>query len=77
MNFDLSEDEEMLKALAERFIVDHYDIERRRGYLLKPMAFQAETGRFLANWACSPLPLTKRSAVWGWIPLASPQSLKF
>ncbi|MBU6268865.1 MAG: acyl-CoA dehydrogenase family protein [Sphingomonadales bacterium] len=45
MNFDLSEDEEMLKALAERFVVDHYDIERRRGY-------QAEANGFSArNWA--------------------------
>jgi alkylation response protein AidB-like acyl-CoA dehydrogenase len=30
MNFDLSEDEEMLKALAERFVADRYDLERRR-----------------------------------------------
>lgn len=33
VNFDLNEDEEMLKALAERFVDDHYDLDRRRGYL--------------------------------------------
>jgi len=44
VNFDLSEDEEMLKALAERFVVDHYDIERRRGYLAQPDGFSP------ANW---------------------------
>ncbi|KQX17881.1 MULTISPECIES: acyl-CoA dehydrogenase family protein [unclassified Sphingomonas] len=45
MNFDLSEDEEMLKALAERFVADNYDIERRRSFLAEPHGFSA------ANWA--------------------------
>lgn len=45
MNFDLSEDEEMLKALAERFVADNYDIERRRSFLAEPQGFSA------ANWA--------------------------
>ena len=45
MNFDLNEDEEMLKALAERFVADHYDMDRRNAYL-------AEAGGFSpANWA--------------------------
>lgn len=45
MNFDLSEDEEMLKALAERFVTDNYDIDRRRQFLADPHGFSAE------NWA--------------------------
>ena len=45
MNFDLSEDEEMLKALAERFIHDRYDMDRRRSYLASGHGFSAE------NWA--------------------------
>lgn len=45
MNFDLSEDEEMVKALAERFVVDHYDIESRRRFLAEPQGFSA------VNWA--------------------------
>lgn len=45
MNFDLSEDEEMLKALTERFVTDHYDMERRRAYLDEANGFSA------GNWA--------------------------
>ncbi len=44
MNFDLSEDEEMLKALAERFVDDHYDIDRRRAYVATDEGFSR------ANW---------------------------
>lgn len=45
MNFDLSEDEEMLKALAERFVTDNYDIDRRRLFLAEGQGFSA------LNWA--------------------------
>lgn len=45
MNFDLSDDEVMLKALAERFIADHYDIESRRRFLAEPVGFSPR------NWA--------------------------
>ncbi len=45
MNFDLSEDQLMLKAAAERFVADRYDPERRRGYLSHETGFSAE------NWA--------------------------
>lgn len=45
MNFDLSEDEELLKALAERFVADNYDIDRRRLFLAEPQGFSSE------NWA--------------------------
>ena len=44
MNFDLTEDEEMLKALTERFVNDHYDHDSRR-------AAQAERPGFSGrNW---------------------------
>jgi alkylation response protein AidB-like acyl-CoA dehydrogenase len=45
VNFDLTEDEEMLKALAERFVVDQYDIDRRRAYVANDEGFSRE------NWA--------------------------
>lgn len=45
MNFDLSEDEEMLKALADRFVADHYDHDSRRAFLANADGFSAE------NWA--------------------------
>jgi alkylation response protein AidB-like acyl-CoA dehydrogenase len=45
VNFDLSEDEEMLKALTERFVTDHYDHDSRRAFLGEPGGFSG------ANWA--------------------------
>ncbi|KMS60139.1 acyl-CoA dehydrogenase [Novosphingobium barchaimii LL02] len=44
MNFDLNEDEEMLKALTERFVTDHYDHDSRRAFLAEPGGFSG------ANW---------------------------
>lgn len=45
MNFDLNEDEEMLKALAERFVSDHYDGAKRQ------MAVAQQQGFCSKNWA--------------------------
>jgi alkylation response protein AidB-like acyl-CoA dehydrogenase len=45
VNFELSEDEEMLKALVERFVADHYGHEARRAYLASDRGFSSE------NWA--------------------------
>ena len=44
MNFDLNEDEEMLKALTERFVNDQYDHDSRRAFLAEPKGFSD------ANW---------------------------
>lgn len=49
MNFDLSEDEAMLKAVAERFVVDRYDIDRRKQYLASASGFCAENWGLLAE----------------------------
>jgi alkylation response protein AidB-like acyl-CoA dehydrogenase len=49
VNFDLSEDEEMLKALAERFISDRYDQERRRRYQQEPAGFSPENWKLLGE----------------------------
>lgn len=46
VDFDLSEDQEMLKAVAERFVSDRYDPDRRRQYLGGPDGFDP------ANWTC-------------------------
>lgn len=42
MNFDLSEEDEMLKALAERFVTDRYDLEKRRRYQQEVSGFSSE-----------------------------------
>ena len=49
MNFDLTEDQEMLKALAERFTSDRYDIERRRHYVAEEIGFSAENWQLLGE----------------------------
>jgi alkylation response protein AidB-like acyl-CoA dehydrogenase len=49
LNFDLSEDEQMLKALAERFVADRYDINRRRYYQAGSTGFSADNWALLAE----------------------------
>jgi alkylation response protein AidB-like acyl-CoA dehydrogenase len=49
VNFDLTEDQEMLKALAERFVGEYYDIERRRSYLQAAIGFSAENWSLLGE----------------------------
>ena len=49
MNFDLSEDEEMLKALAERFVNETYDVDRRRAYQREATGFSVDNWRLLGE----------------------------
>lgn len=49
MNFDLSEEEGMLKALAERFVTDRYDPEQRRGYLARDRGYAEENWTILCE----------------------------
>jgi alkylation response protein AidB-like acyl-CoA dehydrogenase len=49
VNFDLSEEDEMLKALAERFVTDRYDQERRRRYQASDSGFSNENWRLLGE----------------------------
>lgn len=57
MNFDLSENEEMLKALAERFALDHYDLDRRRAYQQQPDGFSRDNWRLMAELGLLAAPL--------------------
>ena len=61
MNFDLTEDEEMLKALAERFVADHYDLDRRRTYLAEANGFSPEMWAMLAELGLVAAPLSEES----------------
>lgn len=45
MNFDLSEEQNILKDSVARFVADHYELETRRGYVAQEQGFSAE------NWA--------------------------
>lgn len=62
MNFDLNEDEEMLKALAERFVDDHYyDLERRRAYLAGAQGYSPDMWALLAELGLIAAPLSFES----------------
>jgi alkylation response protein AidB-like acyl-CoA dehydrogenase len=49
VNFDLSEQEELIKALTERFVGDRYDSESRRAYLAGANGFSADNWRLLGE----------------------------
>lgn len=49
MNFDLTEDEIMLRGVAERFVLDRYDTESRRQYLAQAGGFCTENWAILAE----------------------------
>lgn len=49
VNFDLNEDEEMLKALTERFVTDHYNHDSRRAFLAEPGGFSGTNWQLLGE----------------------------
>ncbi len=49
MNFDLSEDEDMLKALAERFVADCYDSDLRRTFLASDKGYSEKNWKLLGD----------------------------
>jgi alkylation response protein AidB-like acyl-CoA dehydrogenase len=65
VNFDLSEDEEMLKAVAERFVTDHYDLDRRRGYLAHDQGFSPENWALMAELGLIAAPMSEDSGGLG------------
>ncbi|KPF93259.1 acyl-CoA dehydrogenase [Novosphingobium sp. AAP83] len=61
MNFDLNEDEEMLKALAERFVANNYDFDSRRGYLGGSNGFSPDMWAMLSELGLIAAPLAEQS----------------
>lgn len=49
MNFELTQDEAMLKALTERFVTDRYDINSRREFQAEPHSFSARNWKELGE----------------------------
>ncbi len=49
MNFDLTEDQSMLKSMTERFVQDRYDTESRRKYLGEENGFSKDNWETLAE----------------------------
>ncbi len=59
MNLNLSEDEKMLQALAERFVQDHYDIDKRRAYLAEPNGYSPKLWSLLSDLGLIPALFTE------------------
>lgn len=49
MNFDLNEEQLMLRDLVDRFVADHYDAARRLAYVAQPQGFVPANWRTLAD----------------------------
>ena len=49
VNFELTQDEDMLKALIERFVVDHYDHESRRAFQAEPNGYSERNWQILGE----------------------------
>lgn len=49
MNFDLTQEEELLKATVERFVHDRYGADERRAYLQEDAGFNADNWRLLGE----------------------------
>ncbi len=71
MNFDLNEDQALLKASVERFVADRYggDIERRRGYLQQAHGFSPDNWRVLAELGLLALPFAEADGGLGGGPV--------
>jgi alkylation response protein AidB-like acyl-CoA dehydrogenase len=65
VNFDLTEDQAMLKALAERFVEDRYDIERRRAYQGEPAGFSARNWELLGELGLIAAPFAEQDGGMG------------
>lgn len=59
MNFDLDDEQAMLKDLVDRFVADRYDPARRLGYVAQPNGFSPENWATLAETGLLALPLAE------------------
>ncbi|WP_242128947.1 acyl-CoA dehydrogenase [Sphingobium sp. Sx8-8] len=59
MNFDLNEDQRLLRDLVERFVADHYDPIRRLSYIAEPWGFSRQGWRILAETGLLALPFSE------------------
>lgn len=65
MNFDLNEEQAMLRDLIERFVSDRYDPVRRAAYTAEPNGFSAEGWQILAQTGLLALPFAEEKGGLG------------
>lgn len=58
MNFELDEQQRMLRSLVEQFVADHYDAPRRKGYQSGETGFSVENWRVFAEIGLLALPFS-------------------
>lgn len=59
MNFDLNDEQLMLRDLVDRFVADHYDAARRLAYVAQPFGFAPANWRTLADTGLLALPFAE------------------
>lgn len=59
MNFDLNQEQMMLKDLVERFVADHYDPIRRLSYIAEPSGFSRKNWQILVETGLLALPFSE------------------
>ena len=62
MDFDLSEEQRLLKDSIDRLIADRYQFEQRKKYLAEPDGWSRDAGRSTPNSGCSGCRSTKPMA---------------
>ena len=53
MDFDLTEEQRLLRDSVERLLADHYGFDKRRGYLAEPDGWSVHCGRNTPSSGCS------------------------
>ncbi|WP_126516902.1 acyl-CoA dehydrogenase family protein [Sphingobium amiense] len=65
MNFDLDDEQTMLKDLVDRFVADRYDPAKRLAYVARPEGFARENWAMLAQTGLLALPLAEDAGGMG------------
>src|SRR5437879_2710592 len=65
MDFELSEEQRLLKDSVERLLGDHYDFEARRGFMREPDGWSRELWRRYADLGLTGLPFEEQHGGFG------------
>jgi len=69
MDFDLSEEQALLKQSVDRLVADHYGFERRKSYAASPEGWSREMWRRYAELGLLGLPFAERDGGFGGGPV--------
>jgi alkylation response protein AidB-like acyl-CoA dehydrogenase len=69
VNFDLTDEQAMLKASAERFVLDRYDLDKRKGYLRQPGGYARDNWQLMADLGLLALPFAESDGGLGGGPV--------